>query len=253
MKKSHPHTILKFIGNKSEPWELFHRKTENKSTYKEPKTIPPQWGTIYYKAYQRMPGITLPKTQQLRTPLQETLIKRVSCRSYANEPIALADLSTLLYYSLGVKNIQATERFYPSGGARYPIEGYVIAKSIEGLPSGLYHYYVRTHALEQLLPELPLETNRCFIPPFVKDAAAIVVLTAFVRRSSMKYGNRGYNYTLMEAGHIGQNIQLTATSLGLGSCAIGGFYEEKIRRLLDLDPEEFPLYCFSLGIPTPIS
>ena len=43
---------------------------------------------------------------------------------------------------------------------------------------------------------------------------------------------------LMEAGHIGQNLYLAATSMGLGACAVGAFLDDDLNDLLGLDGEE---------------
>jgi nitroreductase len=53
---------------------------------------------------------------------------------------------------------------------------------------------------------------------------------------------------LLEAGHVGQNVCLTATALGLGACPVEGFVEDRINDLLGLDGvEETALYLLVLG------
>jgi SagB-type dehydrogenase family enzyme len=64
------------------------------------------------------------------------------------------------------------------------------------------------------------------------------VLSAIFQRLRWKYHERTYRYALLEAGHIGQNLYLAATSLGLGACAVGAFLDDDLNRLLGLDGEE---------------
>jgi SagB-type dehydrogenase family enzyme len=53
---------------------------------------------------------------------------------------------------------------------------------------------------------------------------------------------------LLEAGHIGQNLYLAATSMGLGACAVGAFLDDELNDLLDVDgKEEAALYLMSVG------
>ena len=51
------------------------------------------------------------------------------------------------------------------------------------------------------------------------------------RRTGHKYRDRTYRYGLIEAGHLGQNAYLTATSAGLGACAVGAFLDDDVRSL----------------------
>ena len=78
-------------------------------------------------------------------------------------------------------------------------------------------------------------------------AAALIILSGVIGRSEVKYGINAYRFSLIEAGHIGQNISLFCESKGLGSCAIGGFDNDKLSKLLDLTEEEIPLYMFAIG------
>lgn len=66
----------------------------------------------------------------------------------------------------------------------------------------------------------------------------------------IKYGDRGYQYIMFEAGHCAQNMNLMAAGLGLGTPNLGGFFDFDLATLLDIDIEhELPLYSMVLGIP----
>ena len=63
-----------------------------------------------------------------------------------------------------------------------------------------------------------------------------------------KYQDRTYRYGLIEAGHLGQNIYLAATSMGLGACAIGAFMDDEINEMLGVDgEEEAAVYMLGVG------
>ena len=73
----------------------------------------------------------------------------------------------------------------------------------------------------------------------------------WISRSAVKYGLRAYPYSLIEAGHIGQNICLKCAELGVGCCPVSGFVDEEIVKLLDLTEYELPVYSISIGYPAP--
>ena len=78
----------------------------------------------------------------------------------------------------------------------------------------------------------------------------IVFYASVLERSLWKYADRGYRYVLFEAGHVAQNVNLVVESLGLGSLNLGGFLDDRIAALLELDmDEEVPLYGTALGVP----
>ncbi len=83
------------------------------------------------------------------------------------------------------------------------------------------------------------------------DAAALlVVVTGVFWRSRFKYGLRGYRFTLLEAGHLGQNLLLAAAALDLAALPVGGFYDRRVERLLGVDGvNESALYLFAVGRP----
>jgi len=52
----------------------------------------------------------------------------------------------------------------------------------------------------------------------------------------------------MDAGHIGQNLYLAATALGLGCCTVGAFFDEEIDRLIGIDGKaEITVYLGAVG------
>ncbi|OGK64549.1 hypothetical protein A2313_00870 [Candidatus Roizmanbacteria bacterium RIFOXYB2_FULL_41_10] len=212
-----------------------------------PKQWPKSWKTVQYKAYARFPEINLP-TPAKTFALQNVLKQRQSSRQFGLKPISKTKLSQLLHYGAGLINPQNNEkRAYPSAGGRYPLEIYLLSLKTE-LPTGLYHYYIRNHSLEQLPMVEDLKIKDAFEENWVSRASLLIIITAVFKRTTIKYGDRGYRYILMESGHLGQNLYLVGQSLNLGCCAIGGFVDNQINQWLDLDGnQESAIYVLALG------
>jgi SagB-type dehydrogenase family enzyme len=126
--------------------------------------------------------------------------------------------------------------------------------AVEGLDPGLYHHAVDRKGLELLrrgnLVEALCEATSD--PAMMSRAAVVFVLTGVFARSHFKYGERGYRFALLEAGHICQNILLEATALQLGAVAVGGFIDQEINQLIDLDGvDEAAVYLIAAGRPAP--
>jgi SagB-type dehydrogenase family enzyme len=214
--------------------------------------VPANWIRIFFKRYPRMPVVDLiPEINN--GEYQKLLSQRTSKRDYIDEKIPLKKLSNLIHYSAGIRNIDApsndTKRFYPSGGARFPIELYYLSNNTEDLDEGLYHYDVKRDRLEKLLHKnLREESSEIFGRDVNTNNPNYVILSSVINRSEVKYGFNAYRFSLIECGHIGQNIYLSSQREELGCCALGGFDNDRITRLLDLTKEEIPLYAFSLGL-----
>jgi SagB-type dehydrogenase family enzyme len=212
-----------------------------------------------FKEYLGTELICLPEPITLSSTLQDCIASRVSCRHFSDEAMNLSQLSTLANAAYGIKGRsysdghELLERPVPSGGGLYPLELYFILRNVEKIDSGVYHYAPLVHGLETIRR---LEVPRQFLSeiflwqPYVGDASMVVFLAAVLERSLWKYTDRGYRYVLFEAGHVAQNVNLVAESIGLGSLNLGGFFDDEIAALLDIDTdEEVPLYGTALGVP----
>lgn len=208
-----------------------------------------------YKEYPDSRRIELPQPVPGRkADLDEVLRKRASVRDYSAQPLSLADLSYLLWASTGIQRVEQgyPYRTAPSAGGLFPIETYVVANNVAGLERGLYHYAIRSHELEELrLGDLRAATTRAALYQGIcGEAAAVFAWTAVFRRSKWKYEQRGYRYIFMDAGHIGENLYLAATGQGLGVCAVGALFDDKLNALLGVDGvEESAVYMATVGHP----
>jgi len=184
------------------------------------------WGQrpAQYKVYPDTPRIPLPAPGDARgLSLEDAIRQRRSVRTYTGASMTQEALSRLLFHTGGITAEQwgTGLRAAPSAGALYPIETYVLAHRVEGLASGVYHYAVQTHALTRVRAgDVRNEIVRAgILQNFLGEANVVLVLTSVFQRLRWKYRERTYRYALLEAGHIGQNVYLAATALGMGACA----------------------------------
>ena len=79
-------------------------------------------------------------------------------------------------------------------------------------------------------------------------AAVVFIWTAVFARTLWKYGQRGYRYVYMDAGHIAQNLALAAEATGLASCPIAALYDGQANSLVGVDgTAESVIYMTAVG------
>jgi len=237
-----------------------------KSTFqkKHPATysideIPLSWRKIYFKTYPRLMQIMIGKHLKNNGVKKSDLIlflqKRRSQRMSKSKSLNLDTISKILHFSAGInnmtdkKNLDESKRMYPSAGARYPLEIYSVVLNSKNIPPGLYHYNIKWDTLELLLKKnLKVEMKKITGQNWTAKSGIIIIITAVFARATIKYKESGWRYIFFEAGHLAQNIYLLSTLLNLKCCAIGGFLDEKIIELLDINPKtELPLYMICIG------
>ena len=207
--------------------------------------------------YPERPFEPLPAPVTIDDSLSALLAARCSCRDFAETPMTKVALGTVLHHAYGVLGTdhwgpaEFLERPVPSGGGMYPLELHVITRNVAGLDAGVYHYAPLLSGLERARDVCVPETLMRYLfmgqyPPM--KAAATIVITGVPDRSMKKYGDRGYRYLLLEAGHVAQNINLTCGGLGLQSLNVGGFFDDELASLCRCpDGIEYPLYAIAVG------
>lgn len=201
--------------------------------------------------------IRLPNPDSLAVPdldLWTAINIRTTVREYTSTPLTLDELSFLLWVTQGIKGIvngEYTFRTVPSAGARHAIETNLMLNRVEGVTPGLYRYLARDHQLLEISTDPDLfdkVTEACYGQPFIRTSAATFLWTAVVYRMTWRYGERGYRYLHLDAGHICQNLYLAAEAIEAGVCAIGAFDDDRINRLLGLDGAELSvIYAATIG------
>jgi SagB-type dehydrogenase family enzyme len=217
------------------------------------------WGSAVdlYKSYPGAPVIRLPEVAASDGPgtlpsAAQAIARRRSVRTYADRPMSLDELARLLYLSGGITaGLHGNaRRAAPSSGALYPIELYAVVHRVDGLEPGVYHYAPRVHAVEQLRTGDFRQhvVDQAIGQEFLGSCGVVLFLTMILQRMRPKYQDRSYRYGLLEAGHVGENAYLAATSMGLGACGVGAFMDDAINAMLGVDGvEEAAVYMIAAG------
>ena len=191
---------------------------------------------VFYKEYPRLPSVQLSDVEREESEFENLLNYRESHRYFSDTPLKFGQISKILGSCRIVDNLREPERrTYPSGGARFPVEIYYLSYNTENLDNGAYHYNLKKNSLEQLLKkDFTRKEQRELISPYLENPAGTIILTSVISRSEIKYGLRAYPYSLIEAGHMGQNILLASSEIGIGACPVSGFVDKKVIKILDL-------------------
>ena len=164
----------------------------------------------------------LPRLLAKDPPFAQVSERRRSIRRQGSIPLSSRELSEFLFRTL---RDSAGFRPYPSAGACYPLDAYIVAHRCLGLPKGLYAYEPGQHALRLVLDTAP-GLHRLLIaaagaagvddPPQV-----LLVLAAKFAHIQMTYGDLGYSLILKEVGAVFQTALMAAAAMGLGVCPLG--------------------------------
>jgi SagB-type dehydrogenase family enzyme len=203
--------------------------------------------------------IQLPKPQRFDASLNHCLQNRRTASLFNGSKVDLQLLSNVLGASMApTKKVivdQQTElsmslRPYASGGGLYPVEVYPILLDEKEGHALVTHYNPIEHELsvihcvdrQQMLNQLNDMEDR------LGQSSVVFMFTAVMPRVTVKYGTRGHRFALLEAGLITQNLSLCSAGNGLSTLPWGGFYDDAIADLMDIDNvEEIILHCMALG------
>jgi SagB-type dehydrogenase family enzyme len=175
--------------------------------------------------------------------LSETILRRRSTRNYAGEAFTIQQLAAILSLQDGD---QATLL------CSHLLETYVAIHRVDDLDPGCYYRERGTGTLRQIrFKDLTEEVQfLCLNQDLGGDAAAVVFHTANLPAAIAACGDRAYRYLHLDAGHLGQRLNLAATCLGLGASGIGGFFDDRVNELLGIPESEAVVYITTLGVPT---
>jgi SagB-type dehydrogenase family enzyme len=220
-----------------------------------PKTQAPKiFKTVRGTQKVSLPTRTLPDSEFVRV-----LLARKTHRRFSNQKLPLETVSQLLRLVWGVTGYlrvpmvgKLLRKTSPSGGARHPGEVYLMALRVKGLRPGLYHYHPGRHCLERLSTTATPDQAflYCGRQRYVRNAAALFLMTAIFRRTMWKYNYaRAYRVVLLDAGHLCQTFCLVATWLGLAPFCTAALKDTLIEKELGIDGvRESVLYVAGVGL-----
>ncbi|MGC8479501.1 MAG: SagB/ThcOx family dehydrogenase [Candidatus Micrarchaeia archaeon] len=199
--------------------EEFYKKTKLTEISLPKGKAPIEYIHVFHKEYPRFYSIKLPRSSK-GGEYNKLLNTRKSVRLFSNKFISIQTLANIFKSCAIIKN-NPERRCYPSAGVRFPIEIYLVAFRIKNLKPGAYHLNIKKFSLELLLKTNLRKYEQELVSPFLNNTAGIIILTSAISRSEVKYGYKSYPFSLLEAGHISQNILLSCTKYNVGSCPVG--------------------------------
>jgi len=200
--------------------------------------------------------------------ISELLESRRTSRRFAGNVISLAHVSRILdetfryrvhdqsaYSKMGMST-PCFRRSAPAGGSLQACEAYTIARRVEGLSPGIYHFESDRSTLARVRDIGPSFSFGDLLggQSFADDLSAAVIITCRLDKLMWKYSqSRSYRVALIEAGHLSQNLQLLATDSGLLTWPTAAFYDDELAALLgvDISAHEVPLLVVGLGTGIP--
>lgn len=190
--------------------------------------------------------VQLPEPRSAGTlSLEEALVKRRSVRQFAGRQLNFVQIGQLAWAGQGITEPKKGLRTAPSAGAIYPIKLYFATQD------GMFIYHPDEHSLEEIFNgDVRAKLAAAALKQeVVAKAGCDIIIAGSERKLAAKYRNRARRYMLLEAGHIAQNIQLQAVSVGLGAVPIGAFNIRRIGKICRLPTDLEPLLIVCVGYP----
>jgi SagB-type dehydrogenase family enzyme len=235
-------------------WEDEHSSTELKiqpereDKYNFPfctkistKTTPIDWG-----------GKIKQEPEQPLHLLKTTILKRRSTRAYNGANLTLDELKAVLDFTY------QPQHYIDQGLDGSPdyfdlslIETFIAVSGVNNLEEGCYYFAAGAFELRQIrFKNFRRELHYlCLGQDLGRDAAAVIFHTADLKKAIQRAGDRVYRYLHMDAGHLGQRMNLAATHLGLGVSGIAGFFDDQVNQVLGIPTDEAVIYITTLGRP----
>ena len=179
---------------------------------------------------------------------------RRSRRRFLDTPLALEELSFLLWATQGLQQVLpsgSARRTVPSAGCRHALETYLSVHRVAGLEPGLYRYLPVEHQL--LLEYRDDQLSEKIVPatlgqPFTGKAAAVFIWTAVPGRMEWRYDIAAHKVILLDAGHVCQNLYLACEAIVAGTCAIAAYHQDLMDQLAGVDgQDEMVIYLAPVG------
>lgn len=204
--------------------------------------------------------ISLPPPTPVETPIQAAITSRFSCRHFDTISLSTEEIATLLSLACGTAG--ENRYAFPAGGGLICTDIYLLQvkqpadyQQNASLAAGAYRYWRDEHGLEPIslnFPPTDIQQLLLSYRDFDQPPSSLLFITHTFSRNEKKYGEFGYRLGLLEAGHIGQNISLLASAMGLGCIAlgIGNFDVGRINQLFAIDGVETTIvHTLALGLP----
>jgi SagB-type dehydrogenase family enzyme len=184
--------------------------------------------------------------------LENTILKRRSTRAYTGGSLMLEELNAILDFTYHPQHyidqdLDPNPDYFDLG----LIETFIAVSGVNGLEEGCYYYAPKAQELRQIrFKNFRQELHYlCLGQELGRDAGAVIFHTADLKMAVQKYGDRAYRYLHLDAGHLGQRLNLAAIRLDVGVSGIAGFFDDRVNEVLGIPEDEAVLYITTLGRP----
>jgi SagB-type dehydrogenase family enzyme len=203
-----------------------------------------------YKIYPELASVALPRDPGLSQMPALAAIGSPELET-SDAKLDLPGLTRILFCADGLtrrRRIGGEDyhfRAAASAGALYPIEIYVAASAVEGLEAGLYHFSPADLKLRGLRRGdwRPAIARAAGERASIREARAVVVMSAIFWRSAWKYRARAYRYCFWDGGTILANLLAAARAETMAAEVMTAFVDKDLERLLGVDGDREGCVC----------
>ena len=187
------------------------------------------------------------------SPLKRLLECRRSERNFSGESVDFQSLINMLWSAYG--EFEGPDgvfrRTSPSAGALYPLMLHIaLFKETGNLHPAVYKVCYDNHGrvgFKSLSEDIDRVARAYLNPGVLAEACGVIVVSGSFTFPGEKYGNRGLLYVPLEAGHVAQNILVSAVECGVATLELGGFADALLAEALELPKEYKPLTTIAFG------
>lgn len=178
-------------------------------------------------------------------PYVQSVFSRRSRRNFLREAISRDSFSVLL------ECLMVGDSHAMNNGASqdFPVCIGLVSASVQGLDPGFYLFDRNTSSLALVTPGKLMDKIAVIglNQMWLQNAGLAFLFITNLQELESAWGARGYRYTMMTAGRMGERLYLAAAGIGLGACGIGAFYDSEASELLGLNAESRLLYFVAVG------
>lgn len=239
------------------PWDKYEKDFENFKTDQEKGFQIPDFVKKPGNNSKLIDLITFEKFPVITKNINELIMSRKSRRVFTEEEISFEKFSVLLWITNGIKSIVKKDgenirhfRTVPSGGSRHPFETYLYVNRVEFLEKGIYRYHPDINKIELIKSgDFEKEMTEAALDQHMAGKAAVTFIWSVLPyRTEWRYSVLSMKTILIDAGHVCQNLYIGCEALGLGTCAVAAYSQEKTDKLIEVDGEnEFAVYMAPVG------
>jgi SagB-type dehydrogenase family enzyme len=193
-----------------------------------------------------------PEAINWQKKIEDVILNRRSTRAFNGDALTRDELGRLISFTYHPEMYES-QGFDPNPNFfdLSLISTYIAVTEVDGLEDGCYYYSPAKKELRQIRFK-NFREELCYLclgQELGRDASVVFFHTVNLPAAARKYGERAYRYLHMDAGHLGQRLNLACMKVGLGVSGIGGFFDDQVNELLGIPETEAVLYITTVGRP----